>query len=484
MVLIDKIRPRIIQGGMGIGVSNWRLAKVVSRCGQLGVVSGVGIDIVIHRRLQLGDIGGHIRRALSNFPIPEIAERVLSKYFKPEQEGARRPFRLAPELRLDNQGELNELSVCANFTEVWLAKENHEGIVGINLLEKIQMAHLPSLYGAMLAGVDFVLMGAGIPLHIPGALDRLSQHETASYKVSVDGEGPLTEQYSIFDPKEFSSTQLPELKRPNFLPIISSATLGELMITKANGAVNGFIVEGHIAGGHNAPPRGKTKLNEAGEPIYGSRDETDIAKIRDLGLPFWLAGGFSTPEKVVEAVEEGATGVQTGSIFALSQDSALTPQIKKQAIENFFAGESEVLTDPNASPSGFPFKVAQLEGTLSDESVYTARPRICDIQRLRKPYVTPEGTLGYRCPSEPISSYLKKGGKEEDTEGRKCLCNALLADIGLGQVKNGGRMELPLVTLGKDINFLRRLLSGPGETYTAAQAVEFLMSLIHEPALV
>ena len=56
--------PRIIQGGMGVGVSNWRLAKAVSRLGQLGVVSGTALDIVMARRLQEGAARETIRKEL------------------------------------------------------------------------------------------------------------------------------------------------------------------------------------------------------------------------------------------------------------------------------------------------------------------------------------------------------------------------------------------------------------------------------------
>ena len=51
--------PVIIQGGMGAGVSSWRLAQAVSRLGQLGVVSGTALDEILVRRLQDGDPGGH-----------------------------------------------------------------------------------------------------------------------------------------------------------------------------------------------------------------------------------------------------------------------------------------------------------------------------------------------------------------------------------------------------------------------------------------
>lgn len=73
--------PIIIQGGMGAGVSDWRLARAVSLAGQLGVVSGTAIDLIIARRLQLGDPGGHVRRALVEFPVAEVADRILGRYF-------------------------------------------------------------------------------------------------------------------------------------------------------------------------------------------------------------------------------------------------------------------------------------------------------------------------------------------------------------------------------------------------------------------
>eukprot|EP00961_Rhodomonas_salina_P183087 2471535-Rhodomonas_salina.2 len=38
--------------------------------------------------------------------------------------------------------------------------------------------------------------------------------------------------------------------------------------------------------------------------------------------------------------------------------------------------------------------------------------------------------VGYRCASEPIKDWLKKGGEIQATEGRKCLCNGLMANAG------------------------------------------------------
>ena len=71
--------PRLIQGGMGVAVSSWPLARAVSLRDQLGVVSGTGIDTVVTRRLQLGGPGGHLRRAVAAFPLRAVAERIWDR---------------------------------------------------------------------------------------------------------------------------------------------------------------------------------------------------------------------------------------------------------------------------------------------------------------------------------------------------------------------------------------------------------------------
>ena len=131
--------PSVIQGGMGVAISGWELARAVSRTGQLGVVSGTALEIVCARRLQLGDPGGHVRRALAHFPVPRVAEWILAAYFveggKPEAD----LFKAVPRFTLQPADRLQELTVAANFVEVWLAKEGHDGPVGINYLRKIEL---------------------------------------------------------------------------------------------------------------------------------------------------------------------------------------------------------------------------------------------------------------------------------------------------------------------------------------------------------
>ncbi len=458
---------------MGVAVSNWRLARAVSIMGELGVVSGTLLAVILARRLQAGDPGGDMRRALSHLPISGVAERVIETHYVPGGKAAAEPFNSIAMPAVQPGRTLTELTVAANFVEVFLAKEGHTGMVGINLLEKIQVATLPSLFGAMLAGVDYVLMGAGIPRNIPGALDRFSAGTAAELKIDVEGALPGEEFLSRLDPAAVCGGPAPQLRRPHFLAIVSSATLAITLAKKSNGRVDGFIIEGDIAGGHNAPPRGPMQLSTAGEPVYGPRDVPDLQKFRELGLPFWLAGAYARPEKLIEARQLGAAGIQVGTAFAFCEESGIEPALKQKVIAASRVGQAHVFTDPVASPTGFPFKVLVQPGTLSEADVYNARERVCDLGYLRQAYRKDDGTVGYRCASEPAEDFLRKGGKPEELTGRKCLCNGLAATVDLAQVR-AGVPEVPIMTAGNEVSELARLLPADVDSYRAADVVRYM----------
>jgi nitronate monooxygenase len=465
--------PIIIQGGMGVGVSNWSLARTVAAQGQLGVVSGTLLPVVLARRLQLGDTSGNMRRALARFPLQDMAGRVLADWFMPEGKPADRPFKAVEMPSVDASPAFTELTVVANFVEIFLAKEGHSGVVGINLLEKIQLPTLPSLYGAMLAGVDYVLMGAGIPRAIPGALDQLALGQAARLKLDVTAApgAAAPEVFTEFDPQAFfGRARAPGLKRPFFVAIVSSATLATTLARKSTGRVDGFIVENESAGGHNAPPRGPMQLNAEGEPIYGERDRPDLDKIRALGLPFWVAGSHATPDRLAQARRLGAAGVQIGTAFAFCEESGVDPLLRQEVCILAKSGLAKIHTDPLASPTGFPFKVVLHPGTLASPEHYAARPRLCDLGYLRETFVQADGSFGYRCSGESVANYVSKGGSPAATEGRKCLCNGLLATVGLGQ-RTRNRAELPLVTAGQEVAHLPRYLTAGRSSYHAADVI-------------
>ncbi|GIK66606.1 MAG: 2-nitropropane dioxygenase [Chloroflexota bacterium] len=476
--------PMIIQGGMGVAISNWRLAKTVSQAGQLGVVSGTGMSRILVSRLMEGDEGGHMRRALAHFPFQAPVEHILNTYYVEGGKAPDTPYLNIPAYSLKPTKALDILTIIANFVEVFLAKEGHDGVVGINLLEKVQLPNLASLYGAMLAGVDYVLMGAGIPMQVAGVLDRLVNHESVSYRVDVVG-ATAEDDYRIhLHPEELFpgiGEQMGSLKRPAFLPIISSLVLAQALLKRSEGSIQGFVIEGHIAGGHNAPPRGTVSYNEFGEPIYTTKDTVDLEKMKALGLPFWLAGGFGHPEQLRTALEQGAAGIQVGTAFAYCEESGMESHNKQRVLNKVLDEDIIVRTNAVASPTGFPFKVVDLEDTMSEQEVYEVRDRICDMGFLRTIYKRPDGKIGYRCPAEPIDDYVRKGGAVEDTEGRVCLCNALGAAAGFPQTRDSGYVEASIVTSGNDLVNLKAAMKDGSPHYSARDVVQYLLREVAVP---
>jgi NAD(P)H-dependent flavin oxidoreductase YrpB (nitropropane dioxygenase family) len=458
---------------MGVGVSDWRLARAVARLGQLGVVSGTALDTLLVRRLQDGDPGGHVRRALAAFPIPGVADAALAAWFREGGLPAGTPYGLLSMHRRTMGVPRQQLTVLASFVEVWLAREGHDGPVGVNLLTKVQLPNIASLYGAMLAGVDWVLMGAGIPREIPGVLDALAAHAPATMRLDVE-DAPADDpaEWIAFDPAaHWPATPDVTLARPRFLPIDSATSLATTLARKATGRVDGFVVEGPTAGGHNAPPRGELRLDERGQPIYGDRDRVDLDKLRALGLPFWLAGGTGSPEGVRAALDAGASGVQVGTLFAYCDESGIDDALKARVLAAVAEGRVTVRTDPRASPTGYPFKLVEIEGLPTQDET---RRRECDLGYLRVAYRRPDGRLGYRCPAEPVADYVAKGGDAADTVGRRCLCNGLVADVGHAQRREDGP-ELPLLTAGDDLRALQGFLAGRAR-YSARDVVEHLLA--------
>jgi len=115
--------------------------------------------------------------------------------------------------------------------------------------------------------------------------------------------------------------------------------------------------------------------------------------------------------------------------------------------------------------------MARLPGTISEPAVYDRRRRVCSQGSLVELYEKPDGKIGCRCAGEPAERYIAKGGKAEDTVGRGCLCNGLLATVSLAD-----RGEPPIVTLGDDTGFLRKLMKNPNDVYTANDAITWLLS--------
>lgn len=499
---------RLIQGGMGVYVSNWRLARSVAmeRPGQTaGTVSGTALDVVYVRLLQLGDPGGHVRRALAAFDVTfgvDLGRRICARYFI---EGGKAPearFHTAPmqiarvegggttvpggatqHVHLKLEPGIVELLIATGFAEVWLAKEGHAGNIFINFLNKIDLPLIYTMYGAMLAGVDGIIVGAGNPDGLPAIRSRLAEHRPVTRAISVLYQ-EAGETFSIaFDPRKICAGALTAhpIKRPAFLAIVTLDELVRALAASPSEAPDGFIIENHSAGGHNANPVGPLQRDERGQPRYGAQDNPDLAAIRAVGAPFWLAGGYNSHARLQEALAEGATGVQVGSLFAMAEESGMRPEYRLEIRKALRGGadDADLVRTTMVSPTGFSFKVVQLEGTLADPAVFGQRRRVCDIGLLQqlglsKPDESGARALFQRCAAGPVEGYVGKRGLARNTEERRCLCNGLLACAGLGQVKqiDGQPSEEPaIITLGDHLDGVRRLSRNGQAQYWARDVV-------------
>lgn len=460
---------------MGVRTSSYRLAGAVAAQEATGLISGTAIATVLARELMDGDQTGDMRWALSQYPRQEVAESLLAKYYNPNGRGGL-PYERTPLFNYRFNSLVADLSVVGAFAEVLLARRDAEGrgIIGMNLLTKIEEPTVHTLYGAMQAGVDLVAMGAGIPRDIPRILRELAAGDSIDFPISVRD---ATREYFLrFEPDRYEGGD--ELMVPRFLMIITSDILARRLKT-IDVPADGYIIEEPIAGGHNAPPRNKQARDERGQPMYSEKDYANLERMRELDVPFWLAGGYGNHAGLRRARDLGARGVQVGSIFAMAEESGIARSLKEQLIASVRAGHDiDVYTDPLASPTGYPFKVAMLDGTLSEQDVYEQRERICDLGYLRDPVevrrIARDGTektsVVYRCASEPVADFLGKGGSLAETLGRKCICNGLLSTIAMGQLRDG-TPEPPIITIGDAVSGDIRAIHGP---ITAASIVRSL----------
>ena len=204
--------------------------------------------------------------------------------------------------------------------------------------------------------------------------------------------------------------------------------------------------------------------------MWGERDVVDLAAMRDLGLPFYLAGRRASPEGLATALAEGASGIQVGTAFAFCRESGLREDLKSAVIA--MARRAGLMSLPilwhpqRDSPSRcfrFPAR------SPKRRSMQTAPA--CDYGYLREAYLSPVGAIGWRCSAEPLDRYAAKGGDAANTAGRKCLCTGLAAAAGLASCDAQGKPEPAIVTAGDDVACIARMLQSGTDHYSAADVI-------------
>ena len=286
----------------------------------------------------------------------------------------------------------------ANFCEVFLAKEGHDGLVGINFLRKIELPIPFACLGAMLAGVDYVLVGAGqsgrpagaAPPALPPAGRRAARCAPAGHD-----QRPRDVRRSGAARAPCSATVAPLTPGRQLLAIVASDELAAGLAGQAATRPDGFVVEGR----HSRRAQRTAPGSAAARPRPGSRSTATATPSTWRRSTGW---GCRSGSPVHAARRRACCCAQhsrapPGSRWAPPSRSASNPasadQLKRQVLgDRRRRWRAGVRTDWRASPTGYPFKVVQAPGTLSDAAVVAGRPRVCDLGALRSR--VPEASTG------------------------------------------------------------------------------------------
>ncbi len=340
----EKIEVPIIQGGMGVGVSLHPLASAVAREGGLGIVSSACLDRLVSKR--------------------------TGKKFNTYE---------------------------AAYEEVSLAKAAG-GFAGINIMVALVRDYEDSVKGALDAGADVIISGAGLPLNLP----------------------------AIQPPKDTA-----------LVPIVSSARALEIICKKwerLGYRPDAVVLEGPLAGGH---------LGFKIDQIYfeSNKLENLLPPVKDMAIkygnfPVIVAGGIYEHNDIVRFLRMGADGIQMGTRFLATEESSATQEYK-QAVVN--AKDEDILVaEKPGSPCGLPFRI------IKQSPMYVSA-----LKRLRKP----KCDKGYVLLKDAEGKFTRCPAKEYN-ENYFCICNGLLSSAGYNPDK-----EEPLYTVGTNASRVERIVT-------------------------
>jgi nitronate monooxygenase len=339
-----QIKVPIIQGGMGVGVSLHPLAKAVAQEGGLGVVSSACLDRLVSKR----------------------TGKKVNTYE-------------------------------AAYEEISLSRVKG-GFVGINIMMALVRDFSDSVKGALDAGADAIISGAGLPLSLP----------------------------AIQPPKDTA-----------LVPIVSSARALDIICKKwekLGYRPDAVVLEGPLAGGHLG-----FRIDQV--DLEANRLENLLPPVKDRAMkcgdfPVIVAGGIYSHDDINKFMGMGADGVQMGTRFLATEESSATEAYKQAVIG---AKEDDIVVAHRpGSPCGLPFRVIK-QSPMYLSSLEARRTPKCD-----KGYVLLKDAEGNFtiCPAK------------EDNKNYFCICNGLLSSSGYNSDK-----EEPLYTVGTNAARVDRIVS-------------------------
>ena len=329
---------------MGVGVSLSPLARAVAVAGGLGLLSSAALDRMVGGRLgRKVDTGEAVRHEVS-------------------------------------------------------AAKAGGGYAGINIMVALQRDYEASVRGAIDAGADAIVSGAGLPLALP----------------------------AIQKPRDTA-----------LIPIVSSARALDLICRRwerHHYRPDAVVLEGPLAGGHLGFRADQLDLEE-------NTLERLLPPVKEVAqahgdFPVIVAGGIYTHEDIRRFLALGADGVQMGTRFLATDESSASADYK-QAVVRARTEDILVANDPG-SPCGLPFRVLR-ESLMYRSALARRRPPKCD--------------KGYVLGKDAKGRYTRCLAKE-DNEHFFCICNGLCSAAGYGADK-----EEPLYTAGTSAARVDHVLS-------------------------
>nr|WP_236580474.1 nitronate monooxygenase family protein [Rubrivivax sp. A210] len=253
----------VVQGGMGVGVSAQGLAGTVAAQGAVGTLSSV--DLRRHH--------------------PDLMERTRAL---PAGEGAREAIDAANLEAIDREIAAARL------------RSGGQGLLAINVMRAVS-SYAASVKRALEAGIDAVVVGAGLPLDLP---ELAKDHPKAA-----------------------------------LIPILSDARGVQLLVKKwerKKRLPDAIVIEHpRLAGGH----LGAARIADLQDPRFDFENVIPqaLAFFRSAGvereIPLIAAGGIRSHADILRLQDLGAAGVQLGTPFAVTEECDAHPEFKRVLAE-------------------------------------------------------------------------------------------------------------------------------------------------------
>lgn len=253
----------VVQGGMGVGVSAHKLAGSVAALGGVGTISSV--DLRRHH--------------------PDLMERTQGLASRPGMDA-------------DTKAQIDAANLEAIEREIVAARRLSQGrgLVAINVMRAVA-EYAASVRRALEAGIDAVVVGAGLPLDLP---ELAAEHPDAL-----------------------------------LVPILSDARGVQLIVKKwerKKRLPDAIVIEHpRLAGGH----LGAAKIADVNDPRFDFENVIPASRefLRSAGIerdiPLIAAGGIRSFEDIARLQSLGAAAVQLGSAFAVTTESDASDAFKQ-----------------------------------------------------------------------------------------------------------------------------------------------------------